>query len=36
MFALVKLLVFVPLFNVPPKKHVLNYFAPEIAAMIVA
>ncbi len=30
MFALVKLLVFAPLFNVP-KKHVLNYFVLEMA-----
>ncbi len=34
-FVLVKLLVFVPLFNVQ-KKHVLNYFALEMAAIIVA
>ncbi len=35
MFALVKLLAFAPLFNAP-KKHVLNYFALEMAAIIVA
>ncbi len=35
MFALVKLLVFAPLFNAQ-KKHVLNYFALEMAAIIVA
>ncbi len=29
MFALIKLLVFTPLFNA--KKHVLNYFALEMA-----
>ncbi len=34
-FALVKLLVFGPLFNVP-KKHALNYFALEMAAFVVA
>ncbi len=34
-FVLVKLLVFAPLFNAP-KKHVLNYFALEMAAIIVA
>ncbi len=34
-FALVKLLVFAPLFNAP-KKHVLNYFVLEMAAIIVA
>ncbi len=35
MFALIKLLVFAQLFNAP-KKHVLNYFALEMAAIIVA
>ncbi len=34
-YALIKLQVFVPLFNTP-KKHVLNYFALEMAAVIVA
>ncbi len=34
-FALVKLLAFAPLFNAQ-KKHVLNYFALEMAAIIVA
>ncbi len=33
-FALVKLLVYAPLFNTQ-KKHVLNYFALEMAAIIV-
>ncbi len=28
-FELIKLLVFVPLFNTP-KKHVLNYFVPVL------
>ncbi len=35
MFVLVKLLVFAPLYNAQ-KKHVLNYFALEMAAIIVA
>ncbi len=35
MFVLVKLLLFAPLFNAP-KKHVLNYFALEMAATVVA
>ncbi len=35
-FAFVKLLVFAPLFNTPQKKHVLNYFAHEMAAIIVS
>ncbi len=35
-FALVKLLSFAPLFNSPQKKHVLNYFALEMAEIIVA
>ncbi len=34
-FAFVKLLAFGPLFNAP-KKHVLNYFALEMAAIVVA
>ncbi len=34
MFALIKLLVFAPL--TPQKKHVLNCFVPEMAAIIVA
>ncbi len=35
MFALVKLLAFVPLFNTQ-QKHVLSYFVHEMAAIIVA
>ncbi len=34
-FVLVKLLAFAPLFNAP-KKHVLNYFALEMAAIVFA
>lgn len=33
-FALIKLLAFAPLFNTP-KKHVLNYFALEMAIIII-
>ncbi len=35
MFAIIKWLAFAPLFNAP-KKHVLNYFALEKAAIVVA